>query len=214
MFLIFLSERQFHMRQPLRIAARKPKIIFPFNLAREVKQAHILRQHHLGLSRDEVLDSMSTFKDTPLAASDSADQIQEIGSQSSDILEPEAEQLFPRTLGVAEEDQPSVPSLFTRLPSICDSLRTSTSLLQDETAQECLLCHAGTNGTSVEFQYFNGHGSPALARHEHIEFLHDSLNKLPAGFVVLDASRTWMIYWALTGLCLLGEDISPYRKRY
>ncbi|BAM40492.1 farnesyl-protein transferase beta subunit [Theileria orientalis strain Shintoku] len=30
----------------------------------------------------------------------------------------------------------------------------------------------------------------------------------------LDSSRPWIVYWALHSLCLLGEDIVPYKERY
>ena len=156
---------------------------------------------------------MSTFQDSPFAAPESGDKIQEISDQDNDILDPEAEHLFPKTLEVTEEHQPSAPDLFTHLPPIRDFLHTTTSLLQDETAQECLPCHAGTDDTSVGYQHFNNRGLPALLRQEHVEFLHDSLNKLPPELVVYDSSRSWLVYWALTGLSLLGEDVSPYRKR-
>jgi protein farnesyltransferase subunit beta len=38
--------------------------------------------------------------------------------------------------------------------------------------------------------------------------------RLPRAFVGLDASRTWMMYWTLCALKLLGEDISAHRQRY
>jgi len=32
--------------------------------------------------------------------------------------------------------------------------------------------------------------------------------------VGVDSSRPWMVYWALMGLHLLGEDVVPFRSRY
>jgi protein farnesyltransferase subunit beta len=29
----------------------------------------------------------------------------------------------------------------------------------------------------------------------------------------MDASRPWMVYWALAGLSLLGEDVTRVRQR-
>lgn len=48
---------------------------------------------------------------------------------------------------------------------------------------------------------------------KHIEYLYDSLEDYPEGFVAMDSSRPWMSYWALAGLALLGEDVSKYRER-
>lgn len=48
---------------------------------------------------------------------------------------------------------------------------------------------------------------------KHIEYLYDSLEDYPEGFVTMDSSRPWMSYWALAGLMLLGEDVSKYRER-
>jgi protein farnesyltransferase subunit beta len=57
----------------------------------------------------------------------------------------------------------------------------------------------------------NPEGIPFLAREEHIRFLEGWLNDpRPAGYAAADATRPFMIYWALIGLYLLGEDISKY----
>lgn len=106
---------------------------------------------------------------------------------------------------------PSVPSLFATWPPIRDELETETSELQDETVQECLpFLHASLD-PSVDREE---HGLPRLARDKHIRFLHQSLEKLPADYVGFDAARPWIIYWALTALSLLGQDVEPYRERY
>ena len=60
---------------------------------------------------------------------------------------------------------------------------------------------------------FNQHGVQALQRDRHVEFLCDALEDYPAGFVVLDASRPWIMLWALSGLSLLGEDPTIYKDR-
>ena len=101
-----------------------------------------------------------------------------------------------------------VPAIFTSLPPIRDLLNTETSSVQDSTVQECLPFLAGTD------EDVNRYGLPKLHRKQHVEYFRDQLEDFPPGFVVLDASRPWMLYWALAGLCLLGEDISEYRERY
>lgn len=106
---------------------------------------------------------------------------------------------------------PSVPSLFTSWPPIRDELETETSRLQDATVRECLPFLTAPLGSS---QDYNEHGVPRLARDKHASFLHRSLEEMPAAFVGFDASRPWIIYWALTALALLGENVEPYRERY
>lgn len=104
-----------------------------------------------------------------------------------------------------------VPSLFTSWPPIRDELETGTSISQDETVQECLPFLDPSVSTP---QDYNEHGLPSLARDKHIGFLHHTLETMPAAYVGFDASRPWIIYWALTALSLLGEDVEPYGERY
>ena len=147
--------------------------------------------------------------------SEPVEKIQEINDQNDNILDEDTEHLFPMTgPAIAEEHRPAIPDLFTRLPPIRDPLETNSSLLQDETIQECLPCLVGTSNSSSGHGSINAHGLPRLERDGHIGYLHDSLTELPAGYVAYDASRPWIVYWALTGLCLLGEDVSGYRERY
>jgi len=102
-----------------------------------------------------------------------------------------------------------IPDTFTTLPPIRDLLNTGTSQLQDETISECLPFLSGKEGSLPR----NQHGVPHLDRKRHIQFLHKSLQRLPAPYVAADASRPWMLYWALAGLATMGEDISGYRER-
>ena len=113
----------------------------------------------------------------------------------------------------AQTHRPPVPELFTTPPPIRDVLSTKTSSVQDRTVQDCLPYLSGTNDSTKGPFDFNAHGLPRLERKKHIAYLHNSLGKLPAGFVGADASRPWLLYWALTGLYLLGEDVSQYRDR-
>lgn len=110
----------------------------------------------------------------------------------------------------SQEPLPGIPPLFTELPPIRDSLVTETSQSQDETVQECLPFLKGRS--PALYAPFSDRGLPRLYRHVHKAFLIDALGDYPAKFVGLDASRPWMVYWALTGLCILGEDVKKYRK--
>lgn len=107
-----------------------------------------------------------------------------------------------------DDDVTPVPALFTTLPLIRDELVTESSEMQDETVQECLPFLAEPGGD------LNLFGVTQLARTKHVHFLHKMISgPLPAGFTAADASRPWMVYWALTGLHLLGEDVTTYRER-
>ncbi len=141
-------------------------------------------------------------------------RIEEVNDQGDLVSDEDAEYLFPRQPQMsAVQDRPPVPDLFTSPPPIRDDLVTETSDLQDETVQECLPCLSGTIDPSKGPFDFNPHGLPALEREKHIAFLHNVLRTLPAAYVGYDASRPWILYWALTGLYLLGGDISQYGER-
>ena len=105
---------------------------------------------------------------------------------------------------------PAVPALFTTLPPIKDSLTTQTSSAQNQTIEDCLPHLAGSTRGKNRFD-FTPSGLPRLDRDGHIDFLKDHLES--ARFVAYDASRPWVVYWCLTALCLLGEDITKYRQR-
>ncbi|KAL8689863.1 MAG: hypothetical protein Q9218_004562 [Villophora microphyllina] len=92
-----------------------------------------------------------------------------------------------------------MPNLYSAWPPIRDEQETESSELQDETVQECLP--------------FLERGLPSLACDMHIRFLHRCLGTLPAKFVAYDPARPWLIYWVLTALSVLGEDIEQYRQR-
>ncbi|KAL4788267.1 terpenoid cyclases/protein prenyltransferase alpha-alpha toroid [Aspergillus varians] len=109
------------------------------------------------------------------------------------------------------EPTTAIPALFTEPPVIRDKLITETSELQDETVKKCLPFLGGFHSSQKD--PLNRHGVSPLMRDEHIGYLYDSLEDYPPGFVAMDASRPWMIYWALAGLSLLGEDVSKYSQR-
>ena len=94
-----------------------------------------------------------------------------------------------------------IPQYFANPPVIKDSLVTATSSAQDENLEECLPLL--TDSWRV----------PRLDREQHIEFLKAAIEEFPAKFVGVDASRPWMVYWGLSGLSLLGEDVTSYRPR-
>ena len=106
-----------------------------------------------------------------------------------------------------------IPAHLSSLPILKDSLTTATSSVQDLTVQECLpLITRRGESTRSPFD-LNEKGVVTLDRSQHIEFLADALEEYPAQFVGVDASRPWLVYWALMGLHLLGEDVTKFRAR-
>jgi protein farnesyltransferase subunit beta len=102
-----------------------------------------------------------------------------------------------------------LPELFTALPILRDALQTDTSQKQDATVQECLPLLANLVDGD-----FNQNGVPHIDRRRHARFLHNSLRRLPPAFVSADSSRPWLLYWSLSALRLLGEDVSAqFRDR-
>lgn len=107
--------------------------------------------------------------------------------------------------------RPGIPALFTQPPPIRDPLITETIDLQNATQTKCLPFLKGIHSSQKDF---NDHGVPALQRDLHASYLYDSLEDYPEGFVAMDASRPWILYWGLAGLSMLGEDTTRFRERY
>jgi len=105
-----------------------------------------------------------------------------------------------------------IPSLFTEIPPIGDSLSTDTSKIQRETANSCLPFLRGDDDGGP-IGPLTSWGVPRLQKDQHLEYLYDSLEDYPVHFVGIDSSRPWMVYWALAGLSLLGKDVTTYRQR-
>lgn len=101
-----------------------------------------------------------------------------------------------------------VPQLFTSLPPIRDALVTDTSLSQDQTARDCLPLHASTSRSLFDL---NPQGIPRLNREAHIRFLSEAIQN--AKHIPYDALRPWIVYWTLTGLSVLGENLERWRNR-
>ena len=111
------------------------------------------------------------------------------------------------TASIARE-RPYVPELFRLDPLIKDRLMTTTSKQQDDVVARCLPLLGLTDKANFGI---NSHGIPKLEREEHVIYLEDLLHKAHSP-IPFDSSRPWLLYWSLTGLYLLGEDISTYRE--
>jgi prenyltransferase beta subunit len=95
-------------------------------------------------------------------------------------------------------DSPYPESEIEEMPTLV--ITRSTELLE-QTAAAC--------------QHALAQPIPPLNRPRHASYLTrlGLMPLLPRAFVGLDASRTWMMYWVLCALKLLGEDITPHRDR-
>lgn len=180
------------MRSTINSGSRRRKVAFPWITIAPASRSYAEKQ---GNRRPAAASTVSS-RSTDISTTSSPKPQNRVNMSDSQKSEPVA----------------GVPSLYTDLAPIRDLLTTETSNVQDATVQQCLPFLAGTADPGKLPFDFNGYGVPRLDRENHIAFLHDSLGEFPAGFVGLDASRPWMLYWALTGLSLLGEDVSPYRE--
>ncbi|KAL9061287.1 MAG: hypothetical protein Q9162_000161 [Coniocarpon cinnabarinum] len=82
-----------------------------------------------------------------------------------------------------------------------DEFATRSSELDAETAEKCMPLLVTRAASPVE-----------LHRESHIKYINHILRGLPAGFSSLDASRPWLLYWSMTALALLGENLAAYRE--
>jgi len=81
-----------------------------------------------------------------------------------------------------------------------DGLVTDTSKEQHALEQRVAKLYSELVGTPVT------DNSPPLEllRQEHIEYLYEGLEELPAGYASLDAGRPWICFWIIHSLNLLS----------
>ncbi|VVT53067.1 uncharacterized protein SAPINGB_P003387 [Magnusiomyces paraingens] len=84
-----------------------------------------------------------------------------------------------------------------------DTLPTVTTFDQQDTEEVCLEAFRSEPLTLL---------LQKLQRDAHIKFLQFHIGKLPAQMAKLDASRPWIIYWALNALCVLDADVSDFEE--
>jgi protein farnesyltransferase subunit beta len=107
-------------------------------------------------------------------------------------------------------EQPNIPipPLFTTQPPIRDALVTESSDMQDATMEELLPFFMEPEGD------LNVFGISQLIRKKHIKYLKMMLEgPYPKQFVAADATRPWMLYWALAAMSMLEVDLSEYREQ-
>ena len=183
----------------MRVRSKRSKVLFRDRRVPSVQQS-------LSSSNVKARESSSLGKMTAVENAISTSLEEPVESITPDSLQ----QLSNRaeTTNSSGIDDFPVPELFTSLPPIKDPLVTDTSLSQDETAENCLPCHAGTTEFGLDR---NPQGIPRLNREDHVGFLSDNIQN--ARYIAYDALRPWIIYWSLTGLSVLGEDLTQWRDR-
>lgn len=111
---------------------------------------------------------------------------------------------------MASKLPPNLPFYFARPGPLQDDLETTTSAAQEKTMREVIDLMTGKGQTMTNV---NAYGLPHLLKDKHAAFLRTILGRYPPPFQVMDASRPWLLYWALNGLRTLGVDVSEYKQR-
>lgn len=106
----------------------------------------------------------------------------------------------------------NLPHLFAHPSILQDTLVTETSEKQQKVMRDVLDILTNTD-EAQEIHERNSHGLPRLQRLKHIKFLRQVLGNYPPPYQAMDASRPWLLYWALAGLTSLGVDVSGYKER-
>ena len=183
----------------MRVRSKRSKVVFRDHRVPSVQPS--LRSSNVKARESSSLGKMTSSQN---AMSTGLDQpVELITPDSLQQLSNRAE-----TANSSGIDDFPLPELFTSLPPINDTLVTDTSCSQEEAAEQCLSCHAGT--TTFGFDR-NPQGIPRLNHEDHVEFLSDNIQN--ARYTAYDALRPWIIYWSLTGLSVLGEDLTQWRDR-
>ncbi|GLC33996.1 hypothetical protein PLESTM_000142300 [Pleodorina starrii] len=84
-----------------------------------------------------------------------------------------------------------------------DRLPTATSKAQNALEKKILPFYQELEPVDAD----ELHDFLELQRDSHIAYIHSGLGQLGAGFAVLDASRTWMVYWMVHSLALLDAPL-------
>lgn len=96
---------------------------------------------------------------------------------------------------------------------IDDELQTASSTLQRQTVEECLPFLEHNEDPDADLPDRDKGNLPELFREAHVSFVQEALGQYPGGYVSMDASRPWTLYWSLSSLYLLGEAVESYQAR-
>ena len=80
-----------------------------------------------------------------------------------------------------------------------------TATTREQAALELRVRHSYTQFAALPAN--EGQEHLALRRQAHARYAADGLARLPAGFVSLDASRPWIVFWIVHTLALLEHPL-------
>lgn len=173
---------------------------FPITSTKKRRKVHFIRRM---VPQQSPAQAPTTRLDDLLS---SQTRIEELSDSASDqdgklVDFSEEEEAVPELTSFSHQ-LPPTPSLFTASPPIRDDLATETSELQEKTIKECLPSLQGQDAV------LNSHGVPKLQRDKHLNFLRGALGPFPPQFAAMDAARPWMVYWALSAMSMLGQNMT------
>lgn len=158
----------------------------------------------------EILDSNARIEELSSAQEDDDDVKQAEDDESEYETSSDSDDGQNVHSWMASKLPPKLPFYFAAPGPLHDDLETPTSAAQEKTMREVLDLLTGKEQTMFNV---NSHGIPHLLKDKHAAFLRTILGQYPAPFQVMDASRPWLLYWALNGLRTLGVDVGEYRQR-
>ncbi|KAF2739743.1 terpenoid cyclases/Protein prenyltransferase [Polyplosphaeria fusca] len=144
----------------------------------------------------------------PASSSASSSKLERLSatSRTKDLTDSDSEDMV---LVAAHQEAENAKYIKSVTSPLQDLLSTQTWQVQEETL-EAVLPYLEGNPNDFDLNTF---GIPKLQRIQHVRFLNNALQKYPAAFMAIDASRPWFLYWSLQGLTALGQDISDYDER-
>jgi protein farnesyltransferase subunit beta len=183
--------------QPRPLQPRKRRVIFPYRRKMastnrdpdEDTLDEVLKDKGRIVELEDDEDDGSEISGPPFPGKGSKNPLKRVAKPTLDL----PPWLQAATLGLFHED-----------------LETATSESRKKTQADCL---PFLTGDALKDYELNSHGLPHLRREQHASFLHGTLGSLPAAYVIIDASRPWLFYWAMSGLATLGEDVTEYKER-
>lgn len=162
---------------------------------------------------EEMLNSSARIEELSSASEDEApDLVEKKEGSDEDISTDDGNGQNVHGWMAAKLRTPNIPHLFAHPSLLQDTLVSETSEKRRNVMQDVLNILTNTD-SAQDIEDLNSYGIPRLQRQKHIKFLRQVLGTYPPPFQAMDASRPWLLYWALAGLSFLGVDVSVYKER-
>jgi protein farnesyltransferase subunit beta len=101
------------------------------------------------------------------------------------------------------------PSIYALPHTPLPSNAHPSATLSEQSETEQLIAELLVLTTPV---HATGDDATILRKEEHTQFLASTFFKLPAGYVALDASRPWLMFWTVHSLDILGVALDQNTK--